>query len=522
MIKIEWLSFKKGTPPKGYWDMAFIEDVLASLEQYESDRVVCIIPGAYQYDKYKEINRYISEYSKVLVIITSDEESKFDTTQLSHPDMVIYSTYANKGKNRNVDFWLPLGYTPHTRNTLKNLGLPKKDLNWFFSGQVTHDSRRQLVEKLKETDIVGELIETHGFSQGLEKEDYIACMWRAKIVPSPAGAVSADAFRTYEALESAAIPLPEDPSYYSMLFDNLPFAVEKDWSILPSYINDYVGRYPQLNNEVFAWWQLQKRNIRERFKQDLGIKEDLTVIIPTSPIKRHPDMSILEETIENVRKQLPDTEIIITFDGVRKEQKSLDDRYQEYIRRVLWKTNFEWKNVTPIVFREHKHQVGMARETIKIVNTPVILYVEHDAPIVPDRDIEWDKLIDIVKGSEANMIRFHFEEAVHPEHEYLTLDKIPKEVGGVKLIRTAQWSQRPHLANTAFYRRMLYKHFTPQANSMIEDKMHGVLAGAYLQKGKAGWNDFRVWMYAPDGGYKRSYHTDGRDSAKKYDDKQVF
>ena len=65
--------------------------------------------------------------------------------------------------------------------------------------------------------------------------------------------------------------------------------------------------------------------------------DNLTAIIPTSPIKSHPDTSIIEETIKSIRHHLPDSEIIVTFDGVREEQEDLLEEYTEFKKQMLWK-----------------------------------------------------------------------------------------------------------------------------------------------------------------------------------------
>jgi hypothetical protein len=59
---------------------------------------------------------------------------------------------------------------------------------------------------------------------------------------------------------------------------------------------------------------------------------------------------------------LPDSEIIITVDGVRPEQEHYREAYDEYTKRLLWLANNQWHNVLPMVFEEHQHQARMARE----------------------------------------------------------------------------------------------------------------------------------------------------------------
>jgi hypothetical protein len=88
------------------------------------------------------------------------------------------------------------------------------------------------------------------------------------------------------------------------------------------------------------------------------------------------------------------------------------------------------------------------------------------------------------------------------------------------ILRTSQWSQRPHLATAAFYRRILRDHFSWSARSFIEDKMHGVVDVAVREDGDLGWDQWRLGIYAPqdDGlnNFKRSYHTDGRAGEDNY------
>jgi hypothetical protein len=66
----------------------------------------------------------------------------------------------------------------------------------------------------------------------------------------------------------------------------------------------------------------------------------------------------------------------------------------------------------------------MTRAGLNHVATPTILFVEHDAPITPDCDFEWDGLIDAIMQGDANVVRFHHEARVLPEHEHLMLGPV--------------------------------------------------------------------------------------------------
>lgn len=240
---------------------------------------------------------------------------------------------------------------------------------------------------------------------------------------------------------------------------------------------------------------------------------DITVLILTSPISSHPDTRIIDETVSTIRSHLPDVEIIFCIDGVREEQEHYRKSYVEYTRRLLWKLNNEWGNATPLLFEEHTHQANMTRKALQLVKTSTILYVEHDTPITPDRIIPFEELINVVQSGKANIIRLHHEALVLEVHKHLMIGEPEGD-----LWATYQWSQRPHVASTEFYKQMLEDYFPPTYRGMIEDLIYGKLEEAYRNQGKAGWNKFKVWMYYPEGDIKRSYHLDGREGDEKYED----
>ncbi len=251
---------------------------------------------------------------------------------------------------------------------------------------------------------------------------------------------------------------------------------------------------------------------------------DITVVIPVSPIRSHPSTEILEETVNSVRHHLPDSEIILTFDGVPMHKLVQSDKrwaidYEEHIRRALWQADHEWHGVCPFIFDDHLHQVGMMRQVINEIGTELLLYVEQDTPLVTDVESFVLRAPEsyILQG-DFNVVRFHHESVIPQEHQYLMHGRWGN------LICTSQWSQRPHLASRAYYRRLLNDYFSEDAKCFIEDKMHGVVANAHKEDGLQGWNQHRIGIYAPEflDTMKFSYHLDGRAGDPKNDDEQVF
>lgn len=549
MIPVLWLSLNPDTPPRGYWDMGILEDLFSNnlwatgydFEHYENSLpkdckgAVVVFPARAQVDYIKDLNELLATLDWVVLLLTGDEEAVFPKDKIKHNNIRIYVMSPREDIDSKYRF-LGTGYPPQIHQELTS-DVPAKDLDWFFAGQITHERRQQCAEQLRLMHN-GVLIETPGFTQGLKPDLYYGHLSHAKVAPAPSGPQTPDSFRLFEALECAAVPIADtrvpkndfSDNYWTFFFrEEPPFPVLREYEQLPGYVEDTLNQYPKINNRVFSWWIKKKRELALQISKDItDISSDLlktdsnsmvTVIIPTSPIKSHPDISILDETIKSIRHHLPTAEIILTFDGVRKEQESRRDSYEEFIRRVLWKCNTEYKNVLPLIFEEHAHQSGMAREALKYVQTPLLLYVEQDTPLVTDFEIPFDQLIDELIDGTSNMIRFHFEAVIPKDHLHMMHGN---EDSAIPLIRTSQWSQRPHLASVAFYKRILSENFSDKAKSFIEDLMHGVLDEAYRVDGIHGWQQYRVHIYAPEGNFKRSYHTDGRAGAAKYDDTQVF
>ena len=563
MIDVIWLSLHEERPCRGYWDMDLIEQWLdedyfahhevIGKEQARgvftySDGAIVVLPARYHSADVDSLNELFSTKEWIFLILVGDEAETFPSQLVRHRNKIIYQQTPHQGAHINVDQFIPLGPSKGTRQAISaarnSTDVP--ELDWFMSGQNTHIRRKLCFESLgkiaefTQTDHKFNLLETEGFTQGFEHGEYLKLMANTKVAPCPSGVAVVDSFRLYEALESGALPIADgqDPKggsagWWPFLFGEMPpFPIVTDWGDLKGHIDRAVSTFPKPQNESFAWWQLTKRNLKKQFHKDLGklsghtmtgVDDVITVLVPTSPIPSHPDTEIIDETITSIRHHLPEAEIIVMIDGIREEQSSRQQDYNEYVRRILWKTNHEWKNCTPLLFDSFHHQTGMTRQALKIVDTPLLLFVEHDAPLVIDHEIEWETIVGIMQYSDnVDVVRFHHESHILDVHSHLTLEDVkPHYLGPPQLdpplTATAQWSQRPHLASVSLYRHMFDNYFSYEARAMIEDKIHGVLATGFKERGKPAWNEFNLWMYTPEGNIQRSYTTDGRKTDPKYD-----
>lgn len=563
MIDLLYLSYDKDVPTDDYWDLGTVNRLLEgklwgavamptfrrakSFDDINGDGAVIVFPARRQVSYLRQLNDDLKRLKWVILILAGDEAAEFPAKLIEHPNIRFWQmtpapkTLVNDATRKIGSGVPPQGYEwlPQLKEDAEN-----RPVDYFFAGQLTHPRRHGLKQELDTLEefksnnhLEGVAHYSEGFTQGLPAEYYYKGLAAAKVVPCPSGAINPESFRLFEALEAGCVPVVDSFSpdmeytdFWTWFFnEEPPFPVYHDFSQIRGYIQDSVDKYPALNNKVFGWWQRKKREMAYWLTDDIAeltsfsrntanTRDMVTVVMPSSPIPSHPDTSMVEKTIADIRVHLPDSEILITVDGIRPEQEAYRAQYDEYKKRLLWLANNVWHNVLPIIHEEHMHQASMARAVLKEVKTPTILYVEHDTPLTPDRPIDWQACIKTVMDGTANIIRFAHESKILDEHQHLFFET--EQHNGISLTKTQQWSQRPHLASTAFYKSIIEFNFNPASHTMIEDVMHQVVELDMQRGGRQAWFNWRIWMYNnpdADGSILRSYNLDGRQDDIKYD-----
>lgn len=528
MTTVVWHTYNKNAPAKGYWSYGMMERMFAHLPETtslasvdSSEPVIVVVPAEYNINHVERLNEDLDRFDWVTLILASDENGFFPVEQLAPVDQLwVLMPHFEKHTFPVGTNFMGIGAPPQAFDFLDRLFHYEPHHDCSFSGQITHQRREELASAFAPTRWY--INKTAGFTQGLPHGDYYRLIADTKVTPAPSGPVTFDSFRLYETLEAGNVPIlddrcPIDPDggrrFWNAVFGEWhPLPHASNWRTdLEPEVREITDNWPTSRNLVYSWYQQHKRELALRiFSPIPGFDPGpVTVIIPTSPVPSNPNTSMIENTIASVRHHLPDAEILILCDGVRSEQEHRRDEYEHYVSKVCWLANFHWHNVTPIVFAGHEHQANMTRVAMDSVRTPFILFVEHDTPLVTDEPIAWSGAYTLLT-TEVDVVRFHFEAHIHPEHEHLMLDHETQTHGGFPYRRTMQWSQRPHLAGSNYYRRILRDHFPLDSCTMIEDQMHSV---AQVEP-----ENHHIVIYHPEtGNIKRSLHTDGRGSDPKYE-----
>lgn len=291
MIDIIWAS-AEDEQRGAWWDAGIIEALFAGtlwpvpgmpeFSHHEGwpeqlpDGAVVVMPGRHNAPHVRWVNGWLRRLSWCLLILTGDEAGEFPWDALALPERSALWVQGATDLHHPARDHLPLGSGwPPWYPGLLPVECPTKSLSGFLAAQDTHQRRHECFAALDSTNV--RCFPSHGFTQGLSKEDYAQGMVMARTAPCPSGPESPDSFRVYEALEAGAIPIVDTitpkhthPGYWTYLWGQPPpFPEVNDWDAYPAILAEL--DWPGDANRSSAAWVAYKRNLGWKLKTTLEV-----------------------------------------------------------------------------------------------------------------------------------------------------------------------------------------------------------------------------------------------------------
>jgi hypothetical protein len=251
---------------------------------HDAKEAIVVIHGDHEYQNVELIEKELKQFDRAIIVIIGDESALFPSQRLVAPNRKIWHQVPIPGRHDFANRFLICGYPPDAPQYLERSGAcgycePKstRPLDWYFAGQITHARRVACAEQLRKLPN-GDLLETSGFWQGYDREQYYHFFSHAKIIPCPSGPTTPDSFRVWEALEFGCLPIVDGTcpkfayphGYWKYVLGHTPpFPIIYDWADLPRIMKEEIDKWPYNRDCAWAWWQEYKKEMMQWVAQDL-------------------------------------------------------------------------------------------------------------------------------------------------------------------------------------------------------------------------------------------------------------
>lgn len=259
-----------------------------------------------------------------------------------------YAVYRNfRGVFRN--FWsdvfnpdqvmtLPLGYTNDTRRPDAVPTASARQFVWALLGDCSKSSRPDTARALSRiephflylTDAVPGFT-TASTRRRLSRQEYQQLLLNSTFVPCPMGNVNIESYRTFEALESGAIPIVENrltlDYYRQLLGQDFPGLVVKSWReahIRISRLLTDPSEMDALQKRCIEWWDGYKK----RYSSAVG-----------AFLERRSHIGAVTNPIRVRRTQLPFWQQLelIRHHSLRAFCRRIDRQFSRLVKQKRWR-----------------------------------------------------------------------------------------------------------------------------------------------------------------------------------------
>lgn len=212
------------------------------------------------------------------------------------------------------------------------------------------------------------------------------------------------------------------------------------------------------------------------------IDSQITICIPTSLCPSLPSTFLVDQAVRTIRYHLPEARLIICADGLKDDvDRKTMTMYSGYCAELMGR----YDNAQVVTFMDSVNQIGMLEYWLRVVDTPLVLYLEHDFEVLTD-PIEWDMIAEKIFDRTYNYIKLSGFHRIPPEHEHLMFARRrygPGDHTDFCVIETKQFSTWPFIARVDWLQKMYNMYLKGRKGEMIEPVLYGYLENAPYEHG---------------------------------------
>lgn len=246
------------------------------------------------------------------------------------------------------------------------------------------------------------------------------------------------------------------------------------------------------------------------------MKNQLNIIILSSPIPSNPSTKIIDKTINSLSliKYPKDSKIILAHDYPQPESK-IKNEYFNYYENLKNKYGHRY-NFTLTIADKFVHMSGNVRNALNHVDSKYVLILSHDFIFV--RDVDLNLIMrDMENNPQLKHVRFNKRKNTPRGGDSDSSNKVFDKFsvsGNYEYISTPCWSDINHISPTSYYKDVVLKEC--RDGRALENFFYSKIKRIYAKNDSILTNQthekYGTFLFDKLNAKPYVYHTDGREA----------
>jgi len=194
-------------------------------------------------------------------------------------------------------------------------------------------------------------------------------------------------------------------------------------------------------------------------------KDFLTVIVLGHPVNSHPDISLIERTVESLKllNLAPETKIVLSHDRPKRDLTKQKKVNFDFYLDNLSKRYRDASNLIITVTPKHSFLSGNIRHALTHVETKYVLLVQHDLAFSQSVNIRallsamesHEEIKHVRFNKRPNYVKEGWDFYPQERLEFVKEKSFNTDFGDLELLTTLAWSDQNHLTTVTYYRDLV-------------------------------------------------------------------